>query len=220
MKTTVNTMCLDCSKFGKDCNGTSCQTWTGCIYKQRADADTTICKPKLIYQPDAPEDARYNVQLWHSYDGGKTFYYAGYGRFFKDFYEAEAWRKQQRKNLSYDLMFGRLGNGTTVCNTAREEHGDYPTIAHIDDCGAVRWYVDAKRLPPYVLEDVNAAALRDMTEFKEKFLKLSPLEAMSAVYDTFPTIAIQERISKKTTIDMYEIYIGFMRMRGYTFPEQ
>lgn len=220
MKTTINTMCPDCTRFGKDCQGTSCQTWTGCIYKKRTDADKTICKPKLIYQPDAPEDARYNVQLWHSYDGGKTFYYAGHGRFFKDFYEAEAWRKQQRKNLSYDLMFGRLGNGTTVCNMAREEHGDYPTIAHIDDCGAVRWYVDAKRLPPYVLEDVNAAALRDMAEFKEKFLKLTPLEALRAVYDTFPMNTIQNDISKKTVPALYEIYTEFMAQHGYMMPEQ
>ena len=30
---TVNRMCLTCSKLGNICNGTTCQTWTGCIYK-------------------------------------------------------------------------------------------------------------------------------------------------------------------------------------------
>ena len=219
--TTINPMCADCTLYGKDCQGTSCQTWTGCIYKQRTDPAKTICKPRLIFsEADKGTDHAYNVQLWHSYDGGKTFYYAGYGRFFKDFYEAEAWRKQQRKNLDYDLMFGRLGNGTTVCNMARLDGGDYPTIAHIDDCGAVCWYVDAKRLPPYVLEDVNAAALRDMAEFKEKFLKLSPMEALRAVYDTFPMNTIQNDISKKTVPALYEIYTEFMSQHGYTFPEQ
>lgn len=58
MTNTINAMCHDCTRFLKDCQGTSCQTWTCCIYKQLAEADKTICKPKLIYQQDAPEDAR------------------------------------------------------------------------------------------------------------------------------------------------------------------
>ena len=54
-----------------------------------------ICNPRLIFnEADKDTDHAYNVQLWYSYDGGKSFYYAGCGRFFKDFYEAEAWRKQ------------------------------------------------------------------------------------------------------------------------------
>ena len=220
MKTTINAMCHDCTRFGKDCQGKSCQTWTGCIYKQRADADKTICKPKLIYQPAAPEDIRYNVQLWHSYDGGKSFYYAGYGRFFKDYYEAEAWRKQQRKNLSYDLMFGRLGNGTTVCNRASEENGDYPTIAHIDDCGAIHWYVAPEKLPPYVLEDVAASARRDMESFKEKFLRMDRLHALAAVYDTFPQAAMPNDLSGKTVQQLYQDYIDLICAKGrYTMPD-
>ena len=30
----------------------------------------------------------------------------------------------------YDLMFCCLGNGTSVCNRAKEEYGDYQNIAH------------------------------------------------------------------------------------------
>lgn len=30
----LNTMCFDCLERGKNCNGTTCQTWTGCIYKK------------------------------------------------------------------------------------------------------------------------------------------------------------------------------------------
>lgn len=220
MKNTINAMCPDCARFGKDCQGTSCQTWTGCIYKQRFDASLTICKPKLIYQPDATPDHPYNVQLWHSYDGGKTFRYAGYSRFFKDYYEAETWRKQQRKNLAYDLMFGRLGNGTTVFNVAHEERGDYPTIAHIDDCGAVHWYIAPEKLPPYVLEDVNASARRDMERFKEKFLGMDRLHALAAVYDTFPRDTIANDLSGKTVEQLYEDYIDFTCAKGrYTMPD-
>lgn len=30
----ANSMCLTCAKLGKDCNGTTSQVWTGCIYKE------------------------------------------------------------------------------------------------------------------------------------------------------------------------------------------
>ena len=30
----LNTMCYDCKKCGKDCKGTTCKTWTGCVMKK------------------------------------------------------------------------------------------------------------------------------------------------------------------------------------------
>lgn len=30
----LNTMCFDCLERGKSCAGTTCQTWTGCIYRK------------------------------------------------------------------------------------------------------------------------------------------------------------------------------------------
>ena len=30
----TNPMCLTCAKFGKDCDGSTNQVWTGCIYKE------------------------------------------------------------------------------------------------------------------------------------------------------------------------------------------
>lgn len=30
----LNTMCFDCLECGKGCNGTTCQTWTGCVYRK------------------------------------------------------------------------------------------------------------------------------------------------------------------------------------------
>lgn len=29
----LNPMCFNCKRCGNDCNGTTCQTWTGCIFK-------------------------------------------------------------------------------------------------------------------------------------------------------------------------------------------
>lgn len=30
----LNRMCLDCTERGQSCEGTTCQTWTGCIYRK------------------------------------------------------------------------------------------------------------------------------------------------------------------------------------------
>ena len=30
----LNVICFDCLERGKSCNGTTCQTWTGCIYRK------------------------------------------------------------------------------------------------------------------------------------------------------------------------------------------
>lgn len=30
----LNSMCAGCLEHGKSCNGTTCQTWTGCIYRR------------------------------------------------------------------------------------------------------------------------------------------------------------------------------------------
>ena len=79
----INHMCPGCALFGDSCPGTSETVWTGCIFRKPVQ-QKPICRAKLIHQPEANPDYPYNVQLWHSYDGGETFWYSGYGRFFKD----------------------------------------------------------------------------------------------------------------------------------------
>ncbi len=32
----INPMCTDCTRRGTDCDGTTCKTWTGCIYRETA----------------------------------------------------------------------------------------------------------------------------------------------------------------------------------------
>ena len=41
-----------------------------------------------------------------------------------------------------------LGNGTTVCNSAVTESGDYKHIAHIANCGKITWYVNPSSYVP------------------------------------------------------------------------
>lgn len=47
----------------------------------------------------------------------------------------------------FELFMGHLGNGTTVCNKAVMEHGDYKTIAHISPAGNITWYVKPDYVP-------------------------------------------------------------------------
>lgn len=34
----LNSMCIDCAKYNNGCSGTTCQTWTGCIYRERKES--------------------------------------------------------------------------------------------------------------------------------------------------------------------------------------
>lgn len=177
----------------------------------------TIIKPRLIYQPKATPDHPYNVQLHMSTDGGKTFCYTGNGKSFKDYYEAEAYRKQHRENLTHDLMFGGLGNGTTVCNRAREVNGDYQTIAHISDCGAIYWYVD--KLPPYAIREIEDYARRVVEIFRNEFMVMSRTRALH-LFDQFMTVVSNE-IYTMPIEGLYDAYIRYMCEYGhYTMPTE
>ncbi len=73
-------------------------------------------------------------------------------------------------NTKYDLMFGCLGNGTTVFNKAVEISGDYKKIAHIADYGAITWYEE--RTPATVKETIINHAFNSLTdELKEKLIE-------------------------------------------------
>lgn len=52
----------------------------------------TIYKLKIIVGTTSAEYP-FNVQLWQSYDGGKSFWYAGYGRFCRNADEIDAYAK-------------------------------------------------------------------------------------------------------------------------------
>lgn len=56
-----------------------------------------ICRPRVIVSDNSSTDYPYNVQLWHSYDGGKTFVYSGYGKFFKNSTEAKRYAEENTK---------------------------------------------------------------------------------------------------------------------------
>lgn len=56
----------------------------------------------------------------------------------------------------FDLGAGHLGNGIVVWNRAKEVHGDYEKIAHIDRDRKIKYYV--KNSPKEVMDYVEKIA--------------------------------------------------------------
>jgi len=86
----------------------------------------------------------------------------------------------------FELFFGCLGNGTTVCNKAVEENGDYKKIAHISEGGNIRLYVAESYIPTAEMEKIKAMASRDKMEFIKRFESLSEIEQYSRILDRTP----------------------------------
>lgn len=180
----------------------------------------TICKPKIIYQPKATPEMPYNVQLWHSNDGGASFAYAGFGRFFATYPEALSYAKGQRRNLSYDLGFGCLGNGTTVWNRMCEVGGDYETVAHIDPCGAYKLYVS--NMPEYARKEIRAHAAQEMKRARIDFMKLSLPKALHITMERMNTrqwvdfLGQSKSLQDWTNEQLWELYVRVACEFGYT----
>lgn len=62
------------------------------------------------------------------------------------------------KAKKFELFMGCLGNGTTVCNKAVEEHGDYKHIAHISPAGKITWRVKPESIPGSALLKIERIA--------------------------------------------------------------
>lgn len=212
----INVMCVSCDKFGNDCTGTDCRVWTGCVMRKAVNHEKVICKPELVFDEHSNGNKRtYNVKLWHSYDGGKNFYYEGVHHVFNDYYDAEVWREDHRKNLEYDLMFCCLGNGTLVCNRAKEEYGDYQNIAHIDDCGAISWRVPTNKIAGYALEEIYNYAKKQEVKFRNKFMYFSKYEALGMLNNIlsmkqFVRLYDDCKIADKNIEEIYKTYIEYV----------
>jgi hypothetical protein len=66
----------------------------------------------------------------------------------------ERYTKFFKEARKFDLGAGHLGNGITVWNRAREVHGDYEKIAHIDADRVVTYYLQGV-IPPEVKSYVH-----------------------------------------------------------------
>lgn len=104
------------------------------------------------------------------------------------------------KARKFELFMGCLGNGTTVCNKAVEEHGDYKRIAHISPAGNIKLYVDPDYIPADDMKRIEAAADRDRAEFLRRLnleVKANPNEAYFKMLEALPTDVFLAYIENK-----------------------
>ena len=90
---------------------------------------------------------------------------------------------------SFKLFMCCLGNGTTVCNSAVMERGDYKTIAHISNAGNVTYYVPESYIPPEEKQRIENTAIRDREKFIDRLdleIKYQPHYALERMIDELP----------------------------------
>lgn len=136
----LNSICINCGRFGVGCQGTTEQVWTGCIYKT----------------------------------------------------------KTARK---FELFFGCLGNGVTVCNKAVMQNGDYKRVAHISNGGNIRFYVPESYIPDAEMEEIRDMANKMKQEFMTKFESLPAIKQYGIILeDEIPHHKFMEFIKDKRSL--------------------
>lgn len=97
----------------------------------------------------------------------------------------------------FELLYGCLGNGTTVCNKAVTENGDYKKIAHISEGGNIRLYVAESYIPAEAMENIRAMAKRDAAEFTKRFESLPEVEQYGKILDRVQHQKFMEFVADK-----------------------
>lgn len=67
---------------------------------------------------------------------------------------------------TFDLMFGCLGNGTTVCDRSQIVNHDYATVAHIAEWGGVKIYDKRLLKDADAMERINRQAVTAQDRFR------------------------------------------------------
>ena len=97
----------------------------------------------------------------------------------------------------FKLFMGCLGNGTTVCNSAVMENGDYKTIAHISPAGNITFYVDESYIPAEDMTKIRNIAKSDSEKFRHDFEMWDELTQYGRILDSFTTSMFLEAVKDK-----------------------
>lgn len=87
------------------------------------------------------------------------------------------------KAKKFELWFGCLGNGITVCNSAVMENGDFKHIAHIQPYGKVKLYVKKDYIPTEDLKRIYDMAEKEKVNFLEQWNKLPLIRRYETMLD-------------------------------------
>lgn len=85
----------------------------------------------------------------------------------------------------FELFGGCLGNGTTVCNKAVEENGDYKKIAHISNGGRIKWYIKNPEsyVPAEDMKKIQGWADSARQKFIEEWNRLPDIKKYARILD-------------------------------------
>lgn len=128
--------------------------------------------------------------------------------------------EQKPANKPPCLHFGCLGNGVTVYDINHEERGDYQSVAHIAECGNVKFYCD---LPAQDVEKVTLAALHQQKEYARAWETFAP-ERQFREIDRCMTLAqfleISVHLFGMQSAERLKLLIKLHAQNfGYTVPE-
>ena len=84
---------------------------------------------------------------------------------------------------NFKLWMGCFGNGTTVCNSAVEEHGEYKHIAHISDNGKITLYVSKSYIPVEDMRRIEQTAAERRKTFLNEWNKQSDIRKYEKLLD-------------------------------------
>lgn len=87
----------------------------------------------------------------------------------------------------FELFMCSMGNGTSICNKAVTEGGDYKKIAHISEHGHIQFYVSENCIPDDVMRRIKEVAEADKQKFLKEWNKKSYYEKWGYMMD-IPTI--------------------------------
>lgn len=110
---------------------------------------------------------------------------------------------------NFELFGGCLGNGTTVCNKAVEENGDYKIIAHISNGGKISWRIKNPEsyVPAEDMKTINEWADTAREKFMAAWNCLPDLKKYEKMLDTIGHLSLlnhplKERL--KACTDLHE----------------
>lgn len=111
------------------------------------------------------------------------------------------WLEVENPNKKFELWFGCLGNGTTVCNKAVMENGDYKHIAHISPGGNIRFYVSIFNIPAEAMEKIKSMAKIAANEFHKDFERHSIYYQYGKILDDIPTEILMRFLADKRPLE-------------------
>lgn len=97
----------------------------------------------------------------------------------------------------FKLFMGCLGNGTTICNSAVMENGDYKSIAHISPAGNITFYVDESYIPAEDMTKIRNIAKSDAEKFRHDFEMQDELTQYSRILDSLTISMFLEATNDK-----------------------